>query len=314
MLREILDILNLLDSPKASGARVAELFRKAAPNLDFEVETVQGSKGSTDFVRLLVPGDQGKSRGGDAPTLGVIGRHGGIGARPQKIGYVSDGDGAVAALAAALKLARMHTDGDSVPGDVIVTTHVCPNAPTTPHTPVEFMGSPVEMDVMNRMEVDAAMDAILSIDTTKGNRILNHRGIAISPTVVQGWIMQVSEDLVSILERVTGEPSVILPLSTGDITPYGNGVYHVNSILQPATATVAPVVGIAITTVLPVAGSATGASHETDMALAARFAVETAKDFTSGKTRFHDPDQLTRLVDLYGEMAHLQTPGRSRMP
>jgi hypothetical protein len=26
------------------------------------------------------------------------------------------------------------------------------------------------------------MDAVLSIDTTKGNRIINHRGLALSPT------------------------------------------------------------------------------------------------------------------------------------
>ena len=47
--------------------------------------------------------------------------------------------------------------------------------------------------------------------------------------------------------------------------PYGNDLYHLNSILQPATATSAPVVGIAITTEVPVPGCATGASHFIDM-------------------------------------------------
>ena len=32
---------------------------------------------------------------------------------------------------------------------------------------------------MNEAEVDGDMDAILSVDTTKGNRIINHRGFAI---------------------------------------------------------------------------------------------------------------------------------------
>ena len=310
MLREIIDILSLLDAPKASGQRIADAITNTNGALEPTVTTVEGEQGSTDFVRTLIPGRRGRAKGGDAPTLGIIGRHGGIGARPSKIGFVSDGDGAAAALGTALKLARMHAQDDVLDGDVLVTTHVCPDAPVIPHEPVEFMGSPVGTSEMNTHEVDPSMDAIISIDTTKGNRILNHKGIAISPTVVQGWIMRVSDDLVSITERVTGQPAAVLPLSMGDITPYGNGVYHINSILQPATATSAPVVGLAITTVMAVAGSATGASHETDIASAARFAVEVAKDFTGGRIHFYDERQLKRLVTLYGEMKHLQTLGK----
>ncbi|WP_254171499.1 DUF1177 family protein, partial [Clostridioides difficile] len=40
----------------------------------------------------------------DAPTLGILGRLGGIGARPEVIGFVSDGDGALVAIAVAAKL------------------------------------------------------------------------------------------------------------------------------------------------------------------------------------------------------------------
>ena len=186
----------------------------------------------------------------------------------------------------------------------------CPDAPTIPHEPVEFMGSPVDMATKNRMELDAAMDAVLSIDTTKGNRIVNHRGVALTPTVRRGWILRVSDDLVAILERVGGEPAVTLPLSMADITPYGNGVYHLNSIVQPATATGAPVVGIAVTAATAVPGSATGASHEADIALAARFALEIAKEVGAGRARLHDEAEFERLVRLYGSMEHLQGPGR----
>lgn len=310
MLRETIDILSLLESPEASGQRVVDAIKNINGTLEPRVTTVEGERGSTDFVKTLIPGRRGRARGGDALTLGIIGRHGGVGARPSKVGFVSDGDGAAAALSAALKLARMHAHGDVLEGDVLVTTHVCPNAPVIAHEPVEFMSSPVGISEMNNHEVDSSMDAIVSIDTTKGNRILNHKGIAISPTVIQGWIMRVSDDLVSIAERVSGQPAVVLPLSMGDITPYGNDVYHVNSILQPATATKAPVVGLAITAVTAVAGSATGASHETDIASAARFAVEVAKDFTGDRIHFYDERQLQRLIDLYGEMKHLQTLGK----
>ena len=273
------------------------------------VERVPGQQGSTDFVKVLVAGTHGKTVGGDAPTLGIIGRLGGMGARPAAIGMVSDADGGVAALAAALKLTEMQALDDALPGDVLIATHVCPDAPTIPHEPVPFQGSPVEMDVMNRYEVDPAMDAILAIDTTKGNRIINVKGIAITPTVKEGWILRTSEDLLSILQNVTGRLPAVLPLTMQDITPYGNGIYHVNSILQPTTATTAPVVGLAITSEVAVPGCGTGASHAVDVELAARFAVEVAKAFTGGKCRFYDEAEFARLLSQYGSMRHLQTLG-----
>lgn len=310
MLDHVMTVLDLLDRPDASGAAIADHVHSISSDLRVDVERVEGDNGATDFVRLLVPGRTGKTAGGKAPTLGVIGRHGGSGARPSRIGYVSDGDGAAATLAAAAKLASMHARGDRLDGDVILTTHVCPDAPTRPHHPVEFMNSPVGMDAMNRAEVDPAMDAIIAIDTTKGNRVVNHRGIAISPTVMQGWVLKVSEDALSIYERVCGVLPVVLPITTQDITPYGNGVHHVNSILQPATASQAPVIGVAITAESAVAGSATGASHEADVALAARYAVEWGKDLGRGRASMVDRDEFEQLVARYGPMTHLQTMGR----
>jgi hypothetical protein len=53
----------------------------------------------------------------------------------------------------ALKLADMKEQEDVLPGDVIIATHVCSNAPTTPHEPVPFMGSPVDMKGLNDHEV-----------------------------------------------------------------------------------------------------------------------------------------------------------------
>ncbi|GLY25500.1 DUF1177 domain-containing protein [Micromonospora sp. NBRC 101691] len=310
VLSHVLTALDLLDRPDASGKLVAEHLRALGDDAcSITVETVAGEQGSTDFIQVTVPGSRGRTAGGDAPTLGVVGRLGGLGARPELIGYVSDGDGATAAVATAAKLLAMHARGDILPGDVVVSTHICPDAPTRPHDPVPFMDSPVDITAMNEHEVTSEMDAVLSIDTTKGNRIVNHRGIAISPTVRAGYILPVSADLVSVLETVSGEPAVVFALSTQDITPYGNGLHHLNSILQPAVATAAPVVGVAITTVTPVAGCATGASHEVDIALAARFAVEVAKGFTSGTVSFHDEAEAALLESLYGPATHLQTTG-----
>ena len=309
MLKQVLEIYELLDGPDASGERVEELLRSRGLE-EVEVKHITGKRGETDFIRIRVPGLEGKSSGGSAPTLGVIGRLGGVGARPELIGIVSDADGAITALSVALKLADMAQRGERLFGDVIVTTHICPRAPTLPHKPVPFMGSPVDIAEMLKLEVDSDMDAILSVDATKANRVVKWRGFAITPTVKEGWILKVSDDLLDIMERVTGRIPRVCPITMQDITPYGNGLDHINSMLQPATVTDAPVVGVAITTEVPVAGCATGANHVIDLEEAARFILEVAKDYGRGLCRFYDEEEWSIILKRYGPLKLLQTLGR----
>ena len=310
VLKQMLEVYDVLDDSRVTGADVAAYLKRVNPDANVEVYAVQGEKGATDMVKVRIPGTNGKSHGGDAPTLGILGRLGGIGARPEVIGFVSDGDGALAALTCAAKLLDMQKKGDFVEGDVFISTQICPHAPVTPHEPVPFMGAPAYMAIINREEVSPELDAILSCDTTKGNRILNHRGFAISPTVKEGYILRVSEDLLDLVEITTGRAPVVLPLTMQDITPYGNGIYHLNSILQPATATDAPVVGVAITTESMVPGCASGATHGIDVEETARFLLEVAKNFGRGKCRFYEPEQFERMEQLYGSMKQLQTQGK----
>lgn len=308
LLKQVLEVFEVLDHPKSSGQMVKELFESRF-DINVEVKKVQGKLGSTDFVKIIIPGTNGKISGGSAKTLGIIGRLGGIGARPDVVGYVSDGDGALSALSAALKLADMNQKGDKLQGDVIITTHICPNAPTQEHYPVPFMGSPVDMDQMNEIEVVKEMDAILSIDTTKGNEIINVNGIAISPTVKEGYILPVSNTVLQVLKRVTGKKPNVFALSIQDITPYSNELPHINSILQPAVSTSSPVIGVAIATEVPVAGCATGASHFTDIEEAARFAIEVAKDYSNGLCEFYDKENYKKLTEYYGKNDRFQTKG-----
>jgi hypothetical protein len=308
--KAVLESLELLDAATVTGRDVADAIR-AAGVLDVEVKRFTGQRGSTDFVRCIVPGTRGRRAGGDARSLGIVGRLGGIGARPEKIGLVSDGDGAVTAVACALKLGRMIAKGDRLPGDVLISTHICPDAPTMPHPVVTMMNSPVDMATLNAEEVRPEMEAVLTVDTTRGNRIVNHRGIAISPTVMQGWILRVAEDLLTLQQQVTGRMPVVLPITMQDITPYGNGLFHVNSVLQPCVATGAPVVGVALTAEVAVPGSATGASHPADIELAVRFCLEVAKAFGQGTCRFYDAEEWARIQARYGSMKLLQTMGMS---
>ena len=308
MLKQVMEAYELLDDANINGPKVADLLKSRGLE-EIDVKTISGKGGSTDFIKIVVPGVEGRKGEGDAPTLGIIGRLGGIGARPERIGIVSDADGALTAISCALKLADMRNKGDILKGDVIIATHICPNAPTQPHEPVPFMGSPVDIHEMNRYDVDPAMDAILSVDATKGNRIINQRGIAITPTVKEGYILRISEDLLDIIAWTTGKPPKVTPITTQDITPYGNGLFHMNSIMQPCTATASPVVGVAITAEIAVPGCGTGSNYEIDIEEAARYCLEVAKAYTEKRCQFYDEEEFKRIVKLYGRMNFLQTPG-----
>ena len=43
---------------------------------------------------------------------------------------------------------------------MILSTHICPDAPTQEHFPVPFMDSPIDMELCNRMDVDEFMERI----------------------------------------------------------------------------------------------------------------------------------------------------------
>ena len=346
--KQVIEVYELLDTPVIKGDEIKEFFlKRGIDESEIETRKIKEDKGETEFVKITIRGrdgiltgkkegkskaekegmlkgwkggkskveKEGKSNAGrsnadHSPTLGIIGRLGGIGARPHKIGLVSDADGAITALAAAAKIAVMRKKGDVLKGDVVIATHLCPSSPIIPHEPVPFMGSPVSIETMNKYEVDERMEAILSIDTTKGNRVINCKGFAISPTLKDGYILRVSEDLLDIMQIVTGKLPVVFPITTQDITPYGNEIYHLNSIMQPATATSAPVVGVAITTEVPVPGCATGANHTVDIEMATRFVVEVAKAYGERKCSFYDEKEFQRLISLYGSLEHLKTHGK----
>lgn len=309
ILKQIIDMYDILDSSTACAKDVSDYLKAIKEDANIHYYDVVGPRGDTEMIRIRIPGTNGKSVGGTAPTIGLLGRLGGLGARPAMTGFVSDGDGALVALACAAKLLDMQKKGDFLEGDVVISTHICPDAPTQPHEPVPFMGSPVDMATVNKEEVSDDLDAILSVDTTKGNRIINHRGFALSPTVKDGYVLRVSEDLLDIMQTTTGELPKVFAVTTQDITPYGNDVFHINSIMQPCTATTAPVVGVAITTQCAVAGCATGATHFTDLEESGRFMIEVAKYFGKGQCKFYDEKEYAHLQKLYGSMSHLKTQG-----
>ncbi len=301
--KQVLEAYELLSSPAIDGAGVAGLLRSRGI-VDVVVENARGTVTSTDFVSCVIPGADPR-----LPALGIIGRLGGLGARPEVIGLVSDADGAIVALAVALKLADMAKAGDVLPGPVRIHTHICPRAETRPNHPVPMMRSPLPARAMMQREVHPDMAAILSVDTSRGNRIVNRRGVALTPVAKEGWILRVPDSLLDLMAWVSGELPTTMPLTTQDITPQENGHAHINSIMQPATATSAPVIGVALTAQSVVPGSAAGASNAIDIETATRFCIEVAKRFGVGTCPFYDTAEFDALVSRYGSMRHLQTMG-----
>jgi hypothetical protein len=137
-LRQVVEVYDLLDSAQIDGQAVAALLNQRGLRA-VEVRRLKDAHGETDFLKIIIPGTNGKDRGGNCRTLGIICHLGGIGVRPHAIGLVSDADGAIAAVATALKLADMGRSGDRLCGDVIITTQICPRAPVHHHDPVSFV-------------------------------------------------------------------------------------------------------------------------------------------------------------------------------
>jgi len=310
-LRHVLEIVDLLENPQTDGGKVAEFFKEKGliDLMEIKVETIKGEKGSTDFITIKIPGKEGKTNHGSSPTLGVVGRLGGVGARPSFIGMVSDADGAIVALATAYKIAELKKRGDVLPGDVIVTTHICQNAPTKPYKPAPMMDSPIPITTLLKKEAHPEMDAILSVDATKANWVIKHTGIAITPTIKEGWILRVSQDLIDILIRVTGDLPAIVPITMQDVLPFTTPVYHINSIVQPWIYTSAPVVGVAITTKAVVPGSATGPTDISSLEKATRFVVEVAKDYTMKRAKFFDEEEWKKIIEIHGEVKSILRKG-----
>ena len=73
VLKQVIDVKEIIDDGRVSGKEIVKLFQ----NFEFiniEVTEVSGEKGKTDFVKIIIPGTNGKVNGGSAPTIGIIGR------------------------------------------------------------------------------------------------------------------------------------------------------------------------------------------------------------------------------------------------
>ena len=63
LVKEIIDMFEILDSAYASGEKVAEFLKGIKSDCTVKVETLTGEEGmSTDVIKVMIPGKNGKSK------------------------------------------------------------------------------------------------------------------------------------------------------------------------------------------------------------------------------------------------------------
>lgn len=304
MLREVLDVIDLLDDPRSG---VDEFLELLGPG-DHEVtrEAFKNELGSTEFVKILFKGKAGKSSGGDAPTLGIIGSNGGLRLPGDRSGLVSDADGCIVGLSCALRLARMARRQQQLKGDVIVSTHICQQAHPIPHDPYPFVMSPIPSSEKHPKMLDERMDAVLTPETCKGNKLVTADSFAVSPPVKEGYILRPHQSILHIVEMVTGKNPVIFPITMQDITPFESGVHHVCGMVIPSVFGTAPVIGVPISMNQPVLPAATGVQQAVALDFAGRFCIEVAVSFGLGECQFYHESDFEAFIKAYGSIRHWQ--------
>ena len=66
-MKQVIEVMDLLDDAYITGDRVAALLKEHGVK-EIKVKKITGEKGSTDFIKIKIPGTKGKTKGGDAPT------------------------------------------------------------------------------------------------------------------------------------------------------------------------------------------------------------------------------------------------------
>lgn len=304
MLKEILEVIDLLDDPD-NGADAFEGLLGAGGH-EIERDSFSGPLGSTEFIKILFPGTEGKSRGGDAPTLGIIGSNGGLRLPGPRPGLTSDADGCIVGLACALRLRRMAERRQTTRGDVIVSTHICQEAHPEPHDPFPFVMSPLPSSEKHPRMIDARMDAILTPETCKGNKLVSATAFAITPPVKEGYILRPHASMLHIMEMVTGRNPVIFPITMQDITPFESGVHHVCGMVIPSVFGPAPVIGVPIAMEQPILPAATNVQQPVALEAAGRFCIEVAVSFGLGDCRFYHDSDFEAFTQAYGGIRRWQ--------
>lgn len=282
IMKTLLDVIDALESRNPLD-RIRDLIK-----VDFEERRI----GNVPYIKALY-------EGGGNKRVEVLGRLGAI-QMSQFKGLVSDADGAIIALTVLAELKRLEEKGIKLNLDVSFVTNVALNAKLIPHKPFDFMVPEVGLDDALKEEVDPKASFIISIDSTKGNRLAKFDDFALTHVVLNGYILRVSDEVVDIYNRVTGHEVYLVSLTTGDLTPLDFNVYHISTLISPWLYTTSPVLGIATVSKQMVPGYATGVMDLNMLERASRFIIELLKHIGLGG-KVYDEREYEELVKKLGD-------------
>lgn len=303
MLKQGIEVFDLLTSAKVNSTRIVEYISSFGP-CKAQVEGSCGPNGSYKTLKVTIAGTDGAISGGKSPTLGFVGQVGDQASSQSKNERIPDYIGTSIVLLTAAKILQMITSGNALRGDVILSAQIGSNTSTS----VSSENTTFQKEVPTHTEVSLVMDAVISIGSYRGAKIGYNKSIAISPTVKEGYILEISDDLWALAKKTNDVSPISLPLSQQDIIPCEKGLPQAHTILQPSRATSAPVVGIGIQNEM-------ASRHGLNTSLferiesTGRFLVTVATAFTNNNCSLYDEHEFTILRTSYGDMSHFQHIG-----
>ncbi|BFI75933.1 DUF1177 domain-containing protein [Sulfurisphaera ohwakuensis] len=285
ILKTLIDVIDILESKNP-----LEMIRKRLEN---KVEYEEIKVGEVPYIKVLY-------KGGGKDKIEILGRLGAIQMVGTNKGLVSDADGAIITLTTLFELLDLMDKGVAFNIDILFVTNLATKAKLIPHKPFDFMVPLMGLDDALKIEVDPTASFILSIDSTKGNRLAKYNDFALTHVVKDGYILKLHDNVIDIYNRVTEHEIYMVPLTTGDLTPLDYNVYHISTLISPWLYTSSPVVGLATVSKQVIPGYETGVQNLTMFEHASRFCVELIKYLEKGG-KVYDENELMELESKLGK-------------
>ncbi|ARM76926.1 DUF1177 family protein [Acidianus manzaensis] len=283
MLKSLLEAIDILESKDPLSK-----IREKVKGIKYEEKNF----GEVTYLKAYY-GNGGKKR------VEILGRLGAIQMKDSK-GLVSDADGAIVSLALILELINLKDKGITFDVDVSVVTNISLNAKLIPHKPFNFMIPLIDFNDALKEEVDPNADLILSIDSTKGNRLAKYDDFAITHVIKDGYILKLEDEVIDIYNRVTGHEVYMVPLTTGDLLPLDFNVYHISTLISPWLYTDSPVIGLATVSKQVVPGYVTGVLNMEMLEHTSRFCLEILK-YVEKEGKIYNEEELKEIEEKLGK-------------
>jgi len=286
MLKTLMEVIDLLES-KNPLERVKERLKGK-----IEYEEVQ--VGEVTFLKALYEGKEKKNK------IEILGRLGSIQMEGVNKGLVSDADGAIMSLTTLLELLNLREKGIEFNIDVLFVTNLSTRAKLIPHKPFNFMVPLVGLDDALKVEVDPSASLVVSIDSTKGNRLAKFDDFALTHVIKDGYVLKLHDNVIDIYNKVTGHEIYMVAVTTGDLTPLDYNVHHISTLVSPWLYTNSPVIGLATVSKQVIPGYETGVMNVDMLEHASRFCLELIKYVEKGG-KVYDEEELAELKGKLGE-------------